>query len=101
MHSLYPSNPFSKNKPDESYAEKFLATQAIGIPCSLYSAEDFDNAAFKPHSSLPETQKIICRGRMLTPEDYAQLQAAIKTQGARALTPANHYHQPGVVRIMH
>jgi hypothetical protein len=93
MHLLYPRDPFSKKEPDETYAEEFLAAQAIGIPCSLYSAEDFEGGEFKPLPGLPEDQQIIYRGWMLTPQGYAKLQAAIEDKGARALTSPDQYRR--------
>ncbi|MFZ6801028.1 hypothetical protein [Undibacterium sp. Di24W] len=46
MRFLYPCDPFNKKKPDEAYEEDFLAAQAAGLSCSLYSAEDFEQGEF-------------------------------------------------------
>lgn len=91
MRFLYPCDPFNKKKPDEAYEEDFIASQAAGLPCSLYSAEDFEQGEFKPHPSFSEDDEIIYRGWMLTPYNYQKLQNAIEAKGARALTTYAQY----------
>lgn len=91
MRLLYPCDPFEKNKPDEAYGEEFCAFQAVGILCSLYSAEDFDLGEFKARPSFEEGEEIIYRGWMLTPENYARLCLAVEAQGGRMLTSPSQY----------
>jgi hypothetical protein len=91
MRLLYPSDPFNNKKPDEAYSEEFNAAQQAGISCSLYSAEDFELGDFKPRPALTETEDIVYRGWMLTPDGYAQLHSAIESKGAKALTSSAQY----------
>jgi hypothetical protein len=91
MHLLYPCDPFNKKEPDETYAEEFLAAQAAGMACSLYSAEDFESGEFKPRPPFAEKEEVLYRGWMLNPNDYEQLLAAIARKGAHAVTSVSQY----------
>lgn len=91
MRLLYPCDPFEKKKPDEAYENEFNSTQAAGLACSLYSAEDFELGEFKPRPPLTEGEEVIYRGWMLTPEGYMRLQAAVEDKGAKMLTSSPQY----------
>lgn len=91
MRFLYPCDPFNKKEPDETYAEEFLATQAAGIACSLYSAEDFESGDFKPRPLFAEHEEVLYRGWMLNPGAYALLLEAISREGAHAVTSVAQY----------
>ncbi|MBI3712433.1 MAG: ATP-grasp domain-containing protein [Burkholderiales bacterium] len=91
MHLLYPCDPFNKKVPDDAYAEEFVAAQAKGIPCSLFSAEDFECGEFTARPAFPEGVEVVYRGWMLTPQRYGELQAAILAKGAKALTSEQQY----------
>ena len=91
MRFLYPCDPFNKKVPDEAYADEFLAAQAVGMACSLYSAEDFALGDFKPRQLFAEQEDILYRGWMLSPDRYAQLLDAIGRKGACALTSVAQY----------
>lgn len=91
MRLLYSCDPFEKKQPDEAYKEEFDAAQAAGLACSLYSAEDFEFGQFRPRPLLTEGEKVVYRGWMLTPENYARLQSAIEGKGAWMLTSADQY----------
>ena len=91
MRLLYPCDYFNKKQPDDSYAEEFLAAQATGIACSLYSAEDFESGKFQPHPLFAEQEEILYRGWMLNPNSYGQLLEAIECKGGRAVTSVAQY----------
>lgn len=91
MRLLYPCDPFNKRQADEAYVEEFIAAQAAGLQCSLYSAEDFELGKFKPQPPLQEGEVVIYRGWMLRPEAYQQLVQAIAESGACALTSTAQY----------
>lgn len=91
MRLLYPCDPFEKGNPDDVYAEEFEATRTAGLTCSLFSAEDFESGRFRPRPVLEPEESVLYRGWMLTPGDYALLQAAIENKGARVFTTAAQY----------
>ncbi len=91
MRLLYPCDPFNKKDPDETYAEEFLAAQATGMACSLYSAEDFESGDFKPRPLFSTEEEVLYRGWMLNPSGYEQLLEAIECKGARAVTSVAQY----------
>jgi hypothetical protein len=91
MRLLYPCDPFNKKEPDETYAEEFLAAQAAGMVCSLYSAEDFESGEFKPRPSFADQEEVLYRGWMLNPNSYGQLLEAIERKGARPVTSVAQY----------
>lgn len=91
MRLLFPSDPFEKNKPDESFADEYKAALAIGLNCSLFASDDFDAGEFKPRPRFEENEKIVYRGWMLTPDNYFQLQKSIEAKGAKVLTTAVQY----------
>lgn len=91
MRFLYPCDPFNKKEPDETYAEEFLAAQAAGIACSLYSAEDFESGDFKPRPLFAEQEEVLYRGWMLNPNAYGLLLEAIGRKGAHAVTSVAQY----------
>ncbi|MFZ2266281.1 MAG: ATP-grasp domain-containing protein [Azonexus sp.] len=91
MRLLYPCDPFNKKEPDETYAEEFLAAQAAGLACSLYSAEDFESGEFKPRPLFADQEEILYRGWMLDPNAYGKLLEAIECKGARVVTSVAQY----------
>lgn len=91
MRLLFPSDPFEKNKPDESFAEEYNAALAIGLKCSLFSSDDFDAGEFRPRPRFEENEIIVYRGWMLTPENYYQLQTSIEAKSAKMLTTTTQY----------
>ena len=93
MRLLYPCDPFEKKTPDEAYLEEYVAAQAAGWSCSLYSAEDFELGEFTPRPLLTAGEEVIYRGWMLTPDKYAQLQLAIERKGGLAFTSADQYRR--------
>lgn len=91
MRLLYPSDPFTKRQPDETFQEEYEAAQAAELPCSLYSAEDFELGDFKPRPAIAEGEPVLYRGWMLTPDAYALLQAAIESKGGVMITSSDQY----------
>lgn len=99
MRLLYPSNPFNNKRPDEEYEEEFDAANSIGLACSLFSLEDFNDGQFRPRPTLDEGDEVIYRGWMFSVDSYTQLVDAISATGARSLVSAADYrschHLPG------
>jgi hypothetical protein len=93
MRLLYPSDPFQKKNPDEKYAQEFLAAQGAGIPCSLYSAEDFESGIFKPRPPFLAGEELAYRGWMLTPAEFGQLKSAVENKDAHFLTSVEQYRR--------
>jgi hypothetical protein len=91
MHLLYPCDPFDRKRPDPDYAEEYLATQAEGLNCAVFSLEDFAGGVFRARPALPQGAEVVYRGWMLVPDDYARLAAAIAHQGAQVLTSPAWY----------
>lgn len=85
MHLLYPSDPFNKTTVDEAYAEEFSAVAELGLSCSLFSFEDFEEGKFRARPTLPADVGIIYRGWMMTPDSYSRLFDAVASNGARLL----------------
>ena len=93
MHLLYPSDPFKKATVDEAYAEEYAAVEALGLPCSLFSFEDFESNEFRARPALPEGRNVIYRGWMMTPDVYTRLVKAVAVEGAQLITKAGEYRQ--------
>jgi len=93
MRVLYPSDPFNKKVPDESYQEEYDAAVAIGLNCSLFSSEDFELGTFQPFPTFEEKEDILYRGWMLGVQRYAQLCKSIISKGGKPLTSPQDYQQ--------
>lgn len=91
MQLLFPSDPFKSSAPDEAYAEEYEASRALGIPCSLFSLEDFESGEFKPRPALAAEVPVLYRGWMLAPTKYAQLHDAISKKGCTPITSPLQY----------
>lgn len=90
MHFLYPSDPFRTKRPDEVYADEFVAIKARGFGASVFSLEEFQAGIFSPFPP-PPASTIIYRGWMLSADEYQTLAAEIIRCGAQPLTtPANY-----------
>ena len=101
MHLLYPSNPFERDKPDDAYAEEYEAVQVLGLPCSLFSFESFEEGSFRARPGIPTGSIVVYRGWMLTEELYARLAEVISDAGSVMLTSVENYlschHMPSWV----
>lgn len=95
MHLLYPSDPFNKSVVDDAYAEEFSAIASKGLPCSLFSFEDFEAGTFRARPALPAGAEVVYRGWMMTPDVYVQLRDAVESGGARMKT------DPAAYRLCH
>ena len=93
MHLLFPSDPFNKSIPDAAYAEELAASQELGLACSVFSFEDFEQGVFKPRPALPAEGEILYRGWMLRPESYELLNTAVLAKGSLLkVSPAQYRH---------
>lgn len=93
MRLLYPSDPFVKRQPDETFQEEYEAARSADIPCSLYSVEDFEIGDFKPRPGIAEGEPVLYRGWMLTPDAYARLHAAVESKGGVMITSVEQYRR--------
>ena len=93
MHLLYPSDPFNKTAVDEAYAEEFAAVNALGLPSSLFSLEDFESDKFRVRPAFPAGVDVVYRGWMMTSEVYARIVDAVAASGAQLKTNASEYRR--------
>lgn len=93
MYLLYPSDPFNKTAVDEAFAEEYAAVSTLGLPCSLFSFEDFESNEFRAKPALPTGSDVIYRGWMMTPDVYARLVEAVAAKGAHLITQADAYRE--------
>lgn len=91
MRLLFPCDPFDKSAVDENYVEEWQAAVAIGMACSLFSFEDFEEGIFRPRPAFAEGEAIVYRGWMLRPARYAALVGACAAQGTKSLASAAQY----------
>lgn len=66
---------------------------ALGLPCSLFSFEDFENNEFRAKPALPTESDVIYRSWMMTPDVYVQLVEAVAAKGAHLITQADAYRE--------
>ncbi|NBF04557.1 ATP-grasp domain-containing protein [Pseudomonas sp. Fl5BN2] len=93
MRLLYPSDPFDPKRPDEHYLEEYAAVLAAGLSASLFSFEDFESGRFKASPALQPGERVLYRGWMLTPQDYASLVQHLHDKEAVAFTSAAEYQR--------
>lgn len=91
MQFLYPCDPFSKNEPDEIYAEEFKAMQAAGMTCVVFSSEDAAEGKFRARPGLDNGEDVIYRGWMLREDEYARLAKQVAAAGAVLMTGLDKY----------
>ncbi|MEN1712651.1 hypothetical protein AAIH22_31110, partial [Pseudomonas aeruginosa] len=91
MHLLYPSAPDRSNAVDELFAEEYDAARSAGLACSLFCDEELESGRFRARPEFPANPKVLYRGWMLTPENYARLHGAILVAGGRPLTSPQQY----------
>ena len=90
---LFPSDPFQPSIADEAYLEEWHTAQTLGQSCALFSLEDLKLGLFKPKPAITPGTSVLYRGWMLTPNEYAQLHAAITDKGGKPLvSPAQYRH---------
>jgi hypothetical protein len=93
MHLLYPSDPFNKSVVDDEYSEEFAAVLKAGLAYSLFSFEDFEGKQFRAKPALPAGAKVVYRGWMMTPQQYARLADGVAASGAQMMTSASEYRR--------
>jgi len=91
MRLLFPCDPFNKLSADDNYAQEWQAAVEMGLACSLFSFEDFEEGVFRPRPALAAGDMLVYRGWMLRPERYAALFDACAAQGASLVTNAMQY----------
>lgn len=92
MQFLYPSDPFSKNEPDEAYLEEFQAMKSAGLNCVLFSSEDAAEGKFRARPQLDLDDKcVVYRGWMLNVYDYNRFYDQVAAAGGELLTNPSAY----------
>lgn len=91
MQFLYPCDPFSKNEPDEVYADEYKAALAAGLTCVLFSVEDAAEGKFRPRPALDADEPVTYRGWMLNEQEYARLFNQVQGTGAVLQTTPEQY----------
>lgn len=91
IHFLFPSDDFNPKVVDPDYADELDAITKLGIGHSLFSFEDFKSGTFKAVPNNLTGKIVVYRGWMMTPEQYASLDAALVTNGAYLLTTPRNY----------
>jgi ATP-grasp domain, R2K clade family 3 len=91
MQLLFPSDPFNKSAPDDTYGEEFEAARASGLTCLLFSFEEFEAGQFKTKPFITANEAVLYRGWMVTPENYTRLHSAICDKGGLPKTNPTQY----------
>jgi len=88
---LLPSDYFNSKKVDEAYLEQVACLQDMGFEISVVSLETL-RLEISRIFPMPEPQsKVIHRGWMITPADYALLVSAVTNAGADILISQDEY----------
>lgn len=88
---IFPSDPLDHKQPDEGFAEEYAAAKKAGLRCSLFSVEDFELGTFRPIPRIEDGDRVLYRGWMLGPIEYAQLCDSIYAKGAVPVTSPDSY----------
>ncbi|HEY7639999.1 MAG TPA: ATP-grasp domain-containing protein [Steroidobacteraceae bacterium] len=91
MRLLYPSDPISSKRADDTYAQEFEAARSAGFEVSLFSFEDFERGIFTPRPNLQPDEAVLYPGWMLTVPRFKDLLQAIGLRSARPFTSAEEY----------
>ena len=96
MNFLFPSDYFQKTKPDEIFQEQFETFQKAGFDCFVSNIEE--EGPVYPKKEFAESELLIYRGFMLSPDEYSALHSRMIRAGAQPLTsPADYelcHHLP-------
>ena len=77
MTVLFPSDYFTKKKPDETFSEQVHAFQALGFAVAMTPLEDLSLGKARFYRPLSESGPVLYRGWMLSGGDYGLLTQAI------------------------
>ena len=91
MHLLYPSNPLRASRPDEQFSAEVEAVRNAGFEISLFSVEDFQGGEFRPIPAVPDGQRVLYRGWMLSSLEYERLISALSLAGAKPIVSTETY----------
>ncbi|MCE0539706.1 ATP-grasp domain-containing protein [Kineosporia rhizophila] len=93
---LFPADPLRPRRPDEHYAEEVAAAREIGLTVAFVDHDELtrpDGAragvARVPHGA----GEALYRGWMLTAQQYAGFEAALRERGVRLVTDAGQYRR--------
>lgn len=91
MRLLYPCDEFDQKQPDPTYQDEYIAVQATGTACSLYSVEEAEVGLFKPRPNFFKDEQVIYRGWMLTQQGYCNLHQFVANKGGHLATSIEQY----------
>lgn len=85
MHILFPSEPFSPNRPDPHFAQEYEAASACGFQVGLVDPEE---GTFRLKGLQGDA---LYRGWMLTADRYADFHTSLMDRGVRLITSPADY----------
>lgn len=96
LYILFCESPFQANKVDESFEDQFVAAKANGFATLLFNFEDLTSAdrssiATKRIKPVEESAKVIYRGWMLTPTQYAWLYDDLLSKNYQLINSVEEY----------
>jgi hypothetical protein len=89
MHFLSPNDPTNPRSPDEFFSEQLTALVEAGFSTSLLPYGVVEEGTSL--SGIPAGERVIYRGWMLHPNEYARLTAAIQTAEGIPFTTPEEY----------
>lgn len=91
MRFLFPSDYFNAKKVDEAYSEQVDCLRNVGFETSVIALEALSSGSSKIFPMPDSEAKLIYRGWMITPDEYALLVNVIRNAGADVLTSHDEY----------
>jgi hypothetical protein len=91
MRFIFPSDYFNSKQVDEAYSAEFNWLKNSGFETSVISLETLGSEQFKIFPLPDSRSKLIYRGWMITPNDYALLVDAVRNTGADMLISHDEY----------
>lgn len=89
IHFLFPKDLLTPREPDRVFADQFHTLAEVGISVSLFSSDSLSERSLR--LSIPANSKVVYRGWMLKPREYAALEATITQSGGQPFTTVQQY----------
>ncbi|WP_343604609.1 ATP-grasp domain-containing protein [Fluviicola sp.] len=96
LYILFCESPFEKNRVDEDFEDEFASAQENGFGTLLFSFEDLTNddrfsSATRQIISSDQLVRVIYRGWMLTPDQYAVLYHDLLSKNYQLINTVEEY----------
>jgi hypothetical protein len=91
MRFIFPSDYFNPKQVDAAYLEELACLRAIGLETSVVSIESLPSGTAKIFPMPVAGSKLVYRGWMLTPDEYALLVSAVGAVGAQMWISGDEY----------